>query len=113
MNMLRYLNAATPCVAAALALGTALGTGPAAALTGDDIMNKMTGDERFFYISGAVEMAAFLANVGGEKDRSICIMDWYLESDESTVRLHQALSHFSDRQAHPVIVAVINRACPQ
>lgn len=95
----------------AILLAGVSGAAPAHALTGADIMEKMDSDERFAYVAGAIEMAAFLSQVNGQPKKADCIMDWYFDRDTGTKQVYQALSHFNDRQAHPVIVALINKTC--
>ncbi len=51
----------------------------AAALTADDVLNRMNENERFAYISGVVDGLAF-ARWNADKPDSIgtqCIYDWY------------------------------------
>lgn len=84
----------------------------ALALTADEIMTNMSDEQRGGYLTGAVEASAFLAHASGDRARSQCIMEWFFEADTGANEIVQALDHFRDRQAQPVIMALINRACP-
>ena len=84
---------------------------PANAVTGGDVMQKMEDRERGGYIAGSVEMAAFLAKVSGDTERSACITDWYFRGGNGPDQIIQALSHFRDRAAQPVIFLMIKRQC--
>jgi len=97
------------CAAALFALS--LSAAPAAALTGEDVMTKMGKDERNGYLAGAVEMAAFIAHHQGDSERSSCIMDWFFGGGNGPEEIVQALNHFKDRQAHPVLFVLMNRTC--
>ncbi len=87
-------------------------TSAAMAPTSDEIMTNMSDEQRGGYLTGAVEASAFLAHASGDRARSQCIMEWFFEADTGANEIVQALDHFRDRQAQPVIMALINRACP-
>jgi hypothetical protein len=96
---------------AAALLALALSASSAAALTGEDLMTKMGEDERNGYLTGAVEMAAFIAHQQGDPERLSCIMDWFFGGGSGPEEIVQALNHFKDRQAHPVLFVLMNRTC--
>lgn len=83
---------------------------PSLALTGEDVLDWMSKDERGGYLSGSVEMAAFLSSIQGNNERADCIMDWYYKQD-GPARVVAALSRYKDRQALPVIHLMIKKAC--
>ena len=55
-------------------------------------------------------MAAFLSNVRGDRTRLRCIVGWYFK-EHGPKQVVQALDHFKDREALPVIYALIKRTC--
>lgn len=83
---------------------------PALSLTGADVMEKMSKDESSGYLAGNIDMAIQLLYHQGQKERSNCIQDWYYHQG-GVKQVVQALYHFKDRQAQPVIYALIERAC--
>src|SRR5262245_43692917 len=86
---------------------------PAFAITGTDILDKMTPAERNGYLSGAMEMAITLASNDGNASRATCISEWYFKGDGSAQKtVIAALDKYRDKPAGSVIAAVINRACP-
>lgn len=95
----------------ALALLVASAAMPARALTGSDILDKMNSDERDGYLAGALEMAAFLSAVQGNKTRADCIMGWYYDRKEGANQIVAGLSQYKDHQALPVIYLLIKKAC--
>jgi hypothetical protein len=95
---------------ATILLGLAAGSTPAAALTGGDLLDRMSSEQRFGYLGGAVEMAAFLSATQGDTERGNCIMGWFYDKD-GTTELANALSRFRDKEALPVVQALIERAC--
>ena len=97
------------CVIAVM-FGLSLVSTTAQALTGSEVMVKMTDIERGGYFAGSVGMAAMMAGAAGQTARQDCIMDWYYKK-QGVEQLVQALDRFKDRPAQPVILALINRAC--
>ncbi|MCR9196588.1 MAG: hypothetical protein NXH88_17755 [Hyphomonas sp.] len=88
-----------------------LSAAPAAALTGEDVMEKMGKDERNGYLAGAVEMAAFMNHADGRRERAQCVLDLFFGDDADPLLFDKTLSEFKDRQAMPVIHLVIRREC--
>jgi len=95
---------------AVFVLGLAASSLPAAALTGADILDNMNDDQRGSYLAGTVEMAAFLTNVGGDKERADCIMTWYYDQGGINT-IVTTLGSYKDRQVLPVLHVLIKRAC--
>lgn len=93
---------------ASLALFSAV---PAWSITAGDVLDRMSPDERGGYLSGTVEMAAFLSSIQDKKERAECIVRWYFKERKGTEQIMLALARFKDKQAMPVIHAVIKRAC--
>jgi hypothetical protein len=97
----------TAFTVALLVLGS---TAPAWSLTGEDVLDRMSKDERGGYLAGSIEMAAFLSAMQGNNKRADCIMDWYYKQD-GVEKLVAALSGYKDRQALPVVHVIIKKAC--
>lgn len=84
---------------------------PAAALTAQDVLEKMSPDERGAYLIASVEMAAFLAKVNGDKERSACIMNWWFDTPATNGRVVAVFERFSDRAPQPILYVLMNKAC--
>lgn len=95
---------------AMILLGIVAVARPAAAITAGDVLDKMNADQRGTYLAGTIEMAAFLAGLGGNKPRAECIVDWYYNKT-GTADVVGGLAQFKDRQALPVIYFFIKKAC--
>jgi hypothetical protein len=85
-------------------------TSPGLALTGADVLQKMSADERSGYLAGNIDMAAQLIFRDGKHERSTCIFNWYYKGG-GVAQVLQALERFKDKQVQPVIYALIDRAC--
>ena len=95
---------------ATILLGVVAIARPAAALTGGDVLDGMNTDQRGGYLAGAIEMAAFQLAAQGNTERGNCVMGWFYDK-KGTDEIVAALARFKDRQALPVIQALIERAC--
>ena len=95
---------------ATVAVGWFVFPSPVTALTGEDVLDKMSSEERTAYLTGNIGMASFLTFAEGKNERSECITDWYYK-DGGVQQLVTALGRFKDRQAQPIIYALIERAC--
>ena len=84
---------------------------PAQALTGEDVMDRMSKDERNGYLAGAVEMAAFMNHVDGRRERAQCILGLLFGDAADPLVFDRTLAEFLDHQAMPVIHLVIKREC--
>ena len=100
---------------AILAGGLALGGQQAMALTAQEVMDNMSSDERFAYVSGVVEGLAFARWLADDRDPlgMQCIWDWYLKSDQRT-RFNQQMDWFEqhpDQQVGTLMYALIREEC--
>ena len=84
---------------------------PAHAVTSEDVMNRMNDEERSAFIAWAIEMAALMFHLQGDREKASCIMEWFFENGDGPQQVVQALIHFSDRPSHPVMLTLINRTC--
>lgn len=87
---------------------------PAFALTGGDVIDKMTDKERAGYLIGAVEMAMYNASTAGNGKRAECISTWYFSQDGKAQKaVVAAFAQYKDRPAVALLNALINRQCGQ
>lgn len=96
---------------AAALLDFIISAGPAAALTGEDLMTKMTAQERFTYVAASIEMAAYMTQLQGNGAKASCVMDWFFGEESRMPEVERLLTHFEDRTVQPVILVLINRTC--
>lgn len=106
MNKVR--SARLPRIAGVLIL--LLVASPALAITGEDVLGKMNDTESFAYLAGSISMAAMIAGAEGHTERRDCIMNWFYNEDGSK-QLIAALTRYKDREAQPVIYALVRHAC--
>lgn len=96
---------------AAALLALAASASPAAALTGEDVMTKMTAQERFTYVAASISMAAYMTQLQGDGAKASCVMDWFFGEESRMPEVEQVLTHFEDRTVQPVMLVLINRNC--
>ncbi len=85
---------------------------PAVAFTGKEMMEEFSRDERILYVTGLVDMARYQAHLDDDAERSQCILDWFHSSElKPMTQIEQVFSRYDDKQAQPLVVVLINRAC--
>lgn len=92
-------------------LASSLITFPAAALTAQDVLEKMDNKESWAYLTASIEMAAFLAKVRGDIERSACIMKWWFDTSEAEDKVITVFARFPDRAPQPILYVLMNKAC--
>lgn len=87
----------------------------AAAQTADDVLTRMTDDERFAYISGVIEGLAAARWAAERPDSSgmTCIYDWYFgENDEVHLTTTEWLARNRDQRVGLLMYVLTQRECP-
>jgi len=80
---------------------------PLFAVTGGDVMDKMTEKEQSAYISGAVDMM-----ITQDEARAACVQSWYYAKDGAAQKLiAQALTQYRDKQATVILKALVKKQC--
>ncbi len=99
----------------ALILGVLLyAPGPATAITGQDVMEKMSKDQRHGYFSGLVDMAIQIYHVEGQHQKRTCISEWFYENPESGKEWDQILDLFEaypEKEATAIMYVLLKRQC--
>ena len=96
-----------------IAFQTLVACGEANALTGQELVESFDARERYMYVAGLADMASYQATLQGNSERAQCIVDWFHHSDgEAMLQVQQLLEYYPDRHAQPIVVVMINRACP-
>jgi hypothetical protein len=87
----------------------------AAALTAGEVLENLSPEERFHYVSGVVEGLAFARWLADDRDNTgmQCIWDWYLGSDQRE-RINAQNDWFDkhpDQQVSTLMYALIREEC--
>ena len=88
--------------------------GPVQALTANDVLNKMSNDERHSYLAGMVGGFAHSRYLQDKPDQSgmTCIFDWYYESGAKKWQLIETwFSRHLDKQVEPLLYVLIKKEC--
>jgi hypothetical protein len=88
--------------------------GSAHALTADDVMNKMTAQERSSYFAGVVEGLAQARWVADKPntDGMQCIQNWYYGGGESNLRkIHTFFERHAEKPAAALLYVMIKQEC--
>ena len=86
----------------------------AAALTADDLLNKMSVDERVAYIAGVVGGLAYSRFLRDRPDQTgmSCVYDWYYTGREARHRqINQWFERHLDKPAEPLLYVLIEKEC--
>lgn len=86
----------------------------AAALSADDVLNRMTAEEQNAYIAGVVGGLAYSRFLRDRPDESgmSCIYDWYYTGTEERHRqINQWFERHLDKPAEPLLYVLIKREC--
>ena len=83
---------------------------PARAITNENVLS-WSDEQQYTYMAASVEMAAFMASVAGDRDRSRCIIDWFFRDDSGTATIYNAMHEFLDHTPQTLIYLLINRQC--
>ena len=89
------------------------GVVPSFAITAKDVMEKMSKQDRFNYLTGLIDMRAFVAAQSGDAALPKCIYDLYYRDQESSawVALFDALAKFPDKQPATIVFLLTQKAC--
>jgi hypothetical protein len=101
----------TAGVFAVALLSGVLAAGPALAITAGDVMDKMNGDQRSSFLSGAVDMAAHLYAINGNREKADCAVNWYFRTEGSLREVYKFLDAHKDKDAVGILSILINRHC--
>jgi hypothetical protein len=86
----------------------------AAALTAEEVLNRMSDEERFAYISGVVDGLAFARWTADQPDNTgmQCIYDWYYGGNAAVRETIQTwLTRHQDRPVDALMYVLIRREC--
>lgn len=81
------------------------------AITAGDVVDKMSEDQQYGYLTGAVDMVIFLHSSNGEGDRAECILNWFYRDDASAKEIVAVFHNYKDKPAIGILHVLINRHC--
>lgn len=91
---------------------------PGTPMTAGAVVEKLSADEFFLYVSGMIEglaYARFLKDsaAAGEKsqDGMVCMQDWYLKTPANIVKADATFRKYADYPPAVVIAAMIKKEC--
>lgn len=95
------------------ALAVSLFAQNAAAITSAEVMNKMSKDERFGYVTGLVDMLAYQTALAGHGKDAVCIVSAFYRKDrqQNWQRLYDAFARFGDRRPEAIVTLIAKNAC--
>jgi hypothetical protein len=85
----------------------------AMAITAEDVMKKMSKEERFSYLTGLIDMLAYQTAAAGNSAKASCINNVYYRDgkDVAWKNLYDAFDNFSDRQPAIIVALLVKKAC--
>lgn len=87
---------------------------PAHAINGDDVINKMTVDQRHSYLVGLIDGLAysrFLRDRPNE-DSSKCVYDWYYEGGKDVkLKIRNWFNRHPDKPATALMYVLVKKEC--
>lgn len=109
-------TARTSAIAALmLALACVQGAMPCLAITAKDVTEKMSQRERYHYLTGLIDMRAFMAAESGDAVFSKCVYDSYYRKHgtdaDPWIPLLDALEKFPDKQPATIVFLLAKKAC--
>lgn len=81
------------------------------AISAGDVVGKMSEDQQYGYLTGAVDMVIFLHSSKGEGERAECIMNWFYRDDTSAKEVIGVFHNYKDKPAIGLLHVLINRHC--
>ncbi|MEP5730829.1 MAG: hypothetical protein ABJL67_15835 [Sulfitobacter sp.] len=88
--------------------------GSADALTADDVLNKMSDEQRHGYVSGMVDAFAFARWQANKPDKTgmQCIYNWYYSGDADTKRkIYAWFERHLDKHADALLFVLVKKEC--
>lgn len=94
-------------------VAVALFTQSATAITAEDVMKKMSKEERFGYLTGLIDMLTYNTATTGNGSKAACLTNAYYREgkDAAWKNLYDALGNFSDKQPATIVTLLARKAC--
>lgn len=100
-------------VSSAFVLSLLFGCESAFAITAKDVIEKMSKQQQFDYLSGLIDMRAYQALQGGDAALATCINASFYEDKQSKawLSLIDALGQFGERQPAAIVSVLTGKVC--
>lgn len=101
-------------VAGSVIVASVMCATPSLAVTARDVMQKMSKQERFSYLTGLIDMQMFQAGQSGQAAVSRCIHDAYYDradADGAWSKLYDAFDQFPDKEATAIVYLLGKKTC--
>ncbi len=85
----------------------------AGAITALDVMEKMSKEERFNYITGMFDMMSYQYILSGDEKRGKCIIAKGYRDKSMFVRIYATFLRYPDKPAAGLVILLMNKACPK
>jgi hypothetical protein len=100
-------------LSSAFLLGVACLTAtPALAIKASDVMEKMSEDERFGYLTGLADMLSYQYVLAGDRPRAECITNaFYSKKEDTWRRVYESFKRLPDKGAEGLVVVLMKQEC--
>jgi hypothetical protein len=105
------MKSTTVALFTAALLAAAMTSAPVQAIDAGDVMDKMKPDERGGFIGGAVDMAAHLYAVAGNRKKADCAVTWFFDDENALREVYKFFDENKKRDAVGLIAILIDRKC--
>jgi hypothetical protein len=105
------MRSTTAVMFAASLLAGFIAARSAVAIDAGDVMGKMKPDERGGFIGGAVDMAAHLYAVAGNRKKADCAVKWFFDDENALREVYKFFDEHKNKDAVGLIAIMIDRKC--
>ena len=94
-----------------LLITVAIGASPAMAITAEDVLEKMSKDQQFGYLTGLIDMLAYKELLEGDKPYAQCLSDAFYKDKTMSERIFSSLRAYPDKAPEGIIYLLMMKAC--
>jgi len=86
---------------------------PARAFEARDVMEKMSKEERFGYVTGLADMLSYQYVLAGDRPHAECITNAFYSAkkEETWKRVYESFGRLPDKAPEGLIVGLMKQAC--
>jgi hypothetical protein len=101
------------CKLLGVTLALSAATLPARAITAEEVMTKMSQQERFGYLNGLIDMLAYQTAAHGDHEAGNCIIDRFFreKKEESWERMYAVFTRYSDKRPEILLTVLAKQLC--
>jgi hypothetical protein len=105
------MKSTTVALFTAALLAVAATSWPVQAIDAWEVMEKMESRERSGFLAGAVDMAAHIYAVNGNKKKADCAVMWYFDDKNSLREIYAFYEQHKNKDAVGLLAFLIDRKC--